>query len=239
VFASFALAAIAGGALTGASCGAPPPPGAQGQEAAPEDPGGGARKLQIAVLGDSLTAGLGLLSQESYPSVLEEMFAAEGYGEIEINNGGLSGDTTAGGLRRVEQVLAGNVEILVVALGGNDALRGLTIAQTYDNLDGIVQAAQNAGADVLLAGMQAPTNLGEDYQASFRELYVRLARAHAGYVKFIPFLLEGVAGQPELNQPDGIHPNAAGARKIAELLYPKLRDMVDQRLGSGGGAPPE
>ena len=208
------------------------------QAPAPEDPGGGGRKLRIAILGDSLTAGLGLLSQESYPSILQEMFEAEGYAEVDINNAGLSGDTTAGGLRRVEQVLSGNVEILVVALGGNDALRGLTVAQTYENLNGIVEAAQNASSDVLLVGMQAPTNLGEDYQLSFRALYGKLARDHGRYVKFIPFLLEGVAGQPELNQQDGIHPNAQGARKIAELLYPKLRDMVDQRLGAGGGGAP-
>jgi acyl-CoA thioesterase-1 len=238
VLSSIALVAISGCSLRNVSCGTPPEPQVA-QAPAPEDPTPGGRTLTIAFLGDSLTAGLGLLSQESYPSVLDDMFEAEGYGEVEVSNAGLSGDTTAGGLRRVEQVVSGNVEILVVALGGNDALRGLTIAQTYDNLNGIVEAASNAGVDVLLVGMQAPTNLGEDYQMSFRALYTRLAREHGRSLKFIPFLLEGVAGQPELNQQDGIHPNAAGARKIAELLYPKLRDMVDQRLGSGGGAPHE
>jgi acyl-CoA thioesterase-1 len=237
VLSSVALVALSGCSLRNLSCGAPPAPQvAQAPAPSPEDPGSGGRTLTIAFLGDSLTAGLGLLSQEAYPAILDDMFEAEGYGEVEMSNAGLSGDTTAGGLRRVEQVLSGNVEILVVALGGNDALRGLTIAQTYDNLNGIIEAALNAGVDVLLAGMQAPTNLGEDYQASFRALYTRLALQHGRNVKFIPFLLEGVAGQPELNQQDGIHPNAAGARKIAELLYPKLRDMVDQRLGSGGGA---
>ena len=236
ILSTLALLAISGCSLRNVSCGGRPE--AQVQQAptpSPEDPRGGSRTLTIAFLGDSLTAGLGLLSQEAYPQIVEDLFEAEGYGEVEVSNAGLSGDTTAGGLRRVEQVLSGNPEILVVALGGNDALRGLTVAQTYDNLNGIIEAAQNAGVDVLLVGMQAPTNLGEDYQATFRALYTRLARDHAAYVKFIPFLLEGVAGVPELNQPDGIHPNAQGARKMAELLYPKLRDMVDQRLGGGGG----
>ena len=239
ILSSIALIAISGCSLRNVSCGGPPPQVAQQTTPAPEDAGSsGGRTLTIAFLGDSLTAGLGLLSQEAYPSILDDMFEAEGYGEVEVSNAGLSGDTTAGGLRRIEQVLSGNVEIVVVALGGNDALRGLTIAQTYDNLNGIVEATLNASVDVLLVGMQAPTNLGEDYQASFRALYTRLALEHGRQVKFIPFLLEGVAGEPELNQQDGIHPNAAGARKIAELLYPKLRDMVDQRLGGGGGGAP-
>jgi acyl-CoA thioesterase-1 len=240
ILSSIAIVAISGCSLRNVSCGAAPPPQvAQETAPSPEDPGSGGRTLTIAFLGDSLTAGLGLLSQEAYPSILDDMFEAEGYGEVEVSNAGISGDTTAGGLRRIEQVVSGNVEIVVVALGGNDALRGLSIAQTYDNLNGIIEASLNAGADVLLVGMQAPTNLGEDYQSTFRALYNRLALEHGRQVKFIPFLLEGVAGQPELNQQDGIHPNAAGARKIAELLYPKLRDMVDQRLGSGGGAPHE
>ena len=239
ILSSIALIAISGCSLRNVSCGSPPPQVAQQTAPAPEDPGtGGGRTLTIAFLGDSLTAGLGLLSQEAYPSILDDMFEAEGYAEVEVSNAGLSGDTTAGGLRRIEQVLSGNVEIVVVALGGNDALRGLTIAQTYDNLNGIIEATLNASVDVLLVGMQAPTNLGEDYQASFRALYTRLALEHGRKVKFIPFLLEGVAGEPELNQQDGIHPNAAGARKIAELLYPRLRDMVDQRLGGGGGGAP-
>ena len=232
--AALGLATFAWGA-----CRASPPPAQQSPAASPEEEKPAGRTVGIVFLGDSLTAGLGLLSQEAYPSMLDEMFEAEGYGEVDVTNAGVSGDTTAGGLRRVHQMLSGSAEILVVALGGNDALRGLTITQTYDNLTGIIEEAQNASVDVLLVGMQAPTNLGEDYQTAFRAVFPRVARAHAPYVKFIPFLLEGVAGVPELNQPDGIHPNADGARRIAELLYPKLRDMVDQRLGAGGGAPHE
>jgi acyl-CoA thioesterase-1 len=181
----------------------------------------------IAFLGDSLTAGLGLLSTQAYPSLIGDMFLAEGYHEVEILNGGVSGDTTAGAARRVEQLLSPDVRILVVALGGNDALRGLTVAQTRENLELIVEQAFASGAEVLLAGMQAPTNLGEDYQAAFQETFHGLARDYGRRITSVPFLLEGVAAQPQLNQADGIHPNEQGARVIAEHIYPRLRDMVD------------
>lgn len=187
----------------------------------------------LAFLGDSLTAGLGLVSQDAFPSLIQERFQAEGYSEVETLNAGVSGDTTAGGLRRVEQVLQPDVKVLIVGLGGNDALRGLTVAQTHDNLAAIIQAAQAKGVAVMLAGMEAPTNLGEDYRASFRAVYSTLARENRGSLVFVPFLLEGVAGHPNLNQPDGIHPTAEGARIIADTLYPKLRDLVDQ-LSPGG-----
>jgi acyl-CoA thioesterase-1 len=156
------------------------------------------------------------------------MFAAEGYGEVEVANAGLSGDTTAGGLRRVEGVLAPNVKILVVALGGNDALRGLSVTQTRENLEQIIDTGLGSGVDVMLTGMEGPTNLGIDYRTNFRNTFVSLARQYAGQITFVPFLLEGVAGNPALNQADGIHPNEEGARRIAELLYPRLRDLVDQ-----------
>lgn len=184
------------------------------------------RIVEIAFLGDSLTAGLGLNASEAYPSRIQELFAAEGYGEVECLNGGISGDTTAGGRRRYEQLLTPSTKILVVALGGNDALRGLTVEQTHDNIAGIVQGASAKGLGVLLAGMEAPTNLGDDYRQGFRATFARVAREQSPV--FVPFLLEGVAGNPALNQADGIHPTAEGQRIIANLLYPKLRDMVDQ-----------
>jgi acyl-CoA thioesterase-1 len=207
----------------------PPPDEAAGQSVLPE-PGQlpEAGRTVIAVLGDSLTAGLGLALTDSYPSRLQEMFANEGYDTVEIANAGLSGDTTAGGLRRLPSVLAPNVQILVVALGGNDALRGLGLEQTHDNLARIIDAGLQAGARVVLAGMESPTNLGKDYQDGFHNVYVRLARDYQGRITFIPFLLEGVAGNPSLNQADGIHPNEQGARMVAEHLYPALRDLVDQ-----------
>jgi acyl-CoA thioesterase-1 len=187
-----------------------------------------ASKVVIPILGDSLTAGPGLTTSQAFPSRLQEMFQAEGYSEVEIQNAGVSGDTTAGGLRRVESLLAPNVRGMVVALGGNDALRGLSTTDTRENLSAIINQLRGANVNVLLAGMEAPTNLGEDYRASFRAIYAGLAQEYGREVIFVPFLLEGVAGNPALNQADGIHPNEQGARTIAELLYPRLRDMVDQ-----------
>jgi len=182
----------------------------------------------IAFLGDSLTAGLGLTSQQAYPALLEQMFDAEGYDKIEVINAGVSGDTTAGGLRRVEQTLESNVRILVIALGANDALRGLTTQQTHDNLKGIIEVARAKNVAVLLTGMEAPPNLGNDYRDAFRAIYMTLLREYSGSIAYVPFLLEGVAGNPALNQDDGIHPTAEGQKIIAQLLYPKLRDIVDQ-----------
>jgi acyl-CoA thioesterase-1 len=181
----------------------------------------------IVCLGDSLTAGLGLLADQAYPAVLERLFASEGY-EVEVVNAGVSGDTSAGALRRVESHLGPSVAALVVALGGNDALRGLSPSDTYDNLAAIVEAADAEGIPVLLAGMEAPPNLGVDYRDAFREAFINVARDYRDAVVWVPFLLEGVAGHAALNQADGIHPNETGARMIAELLYPKLRTVIDQ-----------
>lgn len=188
---------------------------------------------KIAFLGDSLTAGFGLLSQQSFPALIQAKFSADGFPEIEVINAGLSGDTTAGGLRRVQQVLEPDVRILVVALGGNDALRGLSVAETYNNLSEIIRLAQAHGAGVMLCGMEAPTNLGEDYRTAFRDVYMRLLREHQRQIAYVPFLLEGVAGNPALNQADGIHPTPEGAAIIADALFPKLRTMVES-MGGGG-----
>jgi acyl-CoA thioesterase-1 len=184
-------------------------------------------KPVIVCLGDSLTAGLGLLTEQAYPQVLERKFAAEGY-EVEVRNAGVSGDTSAGGLRRVEPLLGADVAAIVLALGGNDALRGLSATQTYENLAGIIEAADAEGIPVVLTGMEAPPNLGEDYREAFRTSFIRLARDYRDSVIWVPFLLEGVAGRPELNQADGIHPNEKGVEIIANLLYPKLRTLIDQ-----------
>jgi acyl-CoA thioesterase I len=197
-------------------------------------PGGTtSRPFKIVFLGDSLTAGLGLLSEEAYPALIGKKFADEGYSNVEIVNAGVSGDTTAGGLRRLPEALDSDTKILVVALGGNDALRALTTTQTYENLSQIVAKAQATGSWVLFAGMEAPPNLGEDYQQNFRAAFIRVAREHRTNLVYMPFLLEGVAGDAALNQPDGIHPNKEGARIIAENMYPKLRTIVDE-IGGGG-----
>lgn len=226
------LLLVGGCSLRNVACGVPPPPT---QEPVPVDdvasPEGGdqaAPAIGIVFLGDSLTAGLGLLTEQAYPHQIQEMFEAEGYHEVEAINAGISGDTTAGGARRVEGLLTEDVRILVLALGANDALRGLTTQQTYENLSAIIAAARSRGVDVLLCGMEAPTNYGEDYRVAFRSVFSRLLSEHRGDISFVPFLLQGIAGNPALNQADGIHPNTAGARAIAALLYEPLRTMVDQ-----------
>jgi len=232
---SLALAAAAACSIRDSACGRPAqssdePPASPAAAAAPAN---GSQRFRIVFLGDSLTAGLGLLSEEAYPVVLQQKFQDEGYGNVDITNASISGDTTAGGLQRVSGVLDRDVKILVLALGGNDALRGLPASQTRDNLAQIIEAAAANGTMVLLAGMEAPTNLGEDYQQAFHNTFIQLARTYRDRVVYMPFLLEGVAGHPELNQADGIHPNKQGAIAVAEHMYPKLRLMVDE-LGGGG-----
>ena len=235
-----AAALISGCSLRDVACGKPLSERAasqaaqqqQAQAAAPAEPGGAAPTFKIAFLGDSLTAGLGLLSQQAYPALVEDMFAAEGYDQIESINAGISGETTAGGRRRVEQTLEPGVRILLVALGANDALRGLSVSQSRENLKAIIDTARGKGIRIVLCGMEAPPNLGEDYRVPFREMYQQLAMDFRNDVKFVPFLLAGVAGDPAMNQADGIHPNEQGAKVIAGLVYPVLRSVVDE-LGGG------
>jgi acyl-CoA thioesterase I len=222
------------------SCGLPKNDVATADPTAPAAPGtaagsggGGGGGFEITFLGDSITAGLGLLGDQAFPALIERKFQAEGYRSIEAVNAGISGDTSAGGVRRIEQVLTPSVRVLVLSLGSNDALRGLTLTQTHDNLDAIINAAMAKNVVVLLTGLEAPTNYGADYRDAFRELFTQLLREHKGHIFFVPFLLDGVAGVPALNQSDGIHPNADGARVIADALYPRLRTIVDQ-IGGGG-----
>jgi acyl-CoA thioesterase-1 len=229
------LSTVAACSLRDAACG---PKGTSQVQTTPEQAaatGGGPAApshFKIVFLGDSLTAGLGLLSDQAYPILIGKRFAAEGYSNVEVVNAGISGDTTAGGARRAENLLDPDVKILVVALGGNDALRGLSTSQTRENLTTIIEAGRTRGAAVFLAGMEAPTNLGPDYQQNFHAIFSQLAREYKETVTFMPFLLEGVAGVAALNQGDGIHPNPDGARVIADNIYPKLRMMVDSM---GGG----
>jgi acyl-CoA thioesterase-1 len=168
------------------------------------------------------------LQAEAFPALLQGEFDADGYSRIDVINAGLNGDTTAGGLRRLEWVLEPSVKILVVALGANDALRGQSPAQTRANLSQIIETANKKNVRVLLTGMQAPTNMGELFQAEFRAIYPELAAKYN--ITFLPFLLEGIAGNPELNQEDGIHPTAAAQRMIADMLYPLLQPLADDML---------
>ncbi len=143
-------------------------------------------------------------------------------------NAGISGDTTAAGLRRLDWVLEPTVRILVVALGANDAMRGQSPTQTRENLSRIIETAQAKGVQVLLAGMEAPPNLGDQFRAEFRAIFPDLAAKYQ--VRLLPFLLQGIAGEARLNQEDGIHPTAEGQRMMAEMLYPLLQPMADDVL---------
>lgn len=177
----------------------------------------------IVALGDSLTAGLGVAADEAYPARLEARLAREGYG-YRVVNAGVSGDTTAGGLRRVDWVLRAKPEIVIVALGANDGLRAQSPQAMRENLATIVRRLQAAGARVLLAGMRLPPNYGAQYTKEFQAVFPEVARSTG--VAFMPFLLDGVAADPRLNQPDGIHPTAAGQQVIADRLWPYLRPLL-------------
>ncbi len=179
----------------------------------------------VVALGDSLTAGLGLDLDDAYPSRLERMLRAEGYA-VTVRNAGVSGDTSAAGLARAEWALDGDVRILILALGGNDGLRGLPADQLKRNLSRILALAGERGIRVLLAGMEAPPNFGAAYTAEFRAVFHDLAREHG--VAFMPFLLDGVAADPALNQADGIHPNADGAAIVAA----RVREAVEPLLSA-------
>jgi|TARA_B100000745_G_scaffold118833_1_gene76832 acyl-CoA thioesterase-1 len=182
----------------------------------------------IVFLGDSVTFGLGLPPHDAYPSIIQELIDAAGYG-YKVHNASVSGDTTAGGLRRLSWVLDGDIHaddihVLVIALGANDGLRGLSIVQMQENLSGIIEQAQSKDILVLLTGMEAPPNLGSLYANDFRVVFRDLADEYD--VTLLPFLLEGVAGNVELNQADGIHPNTKGAQMIAEMVWLTLKPML-------------
>jgi acyl-CoA thioesterase-1 len=179
---------------------------------------------RIVFLGDSLTAGLGLPVEQSYPALIQQRLKKEGL-PFQTVNAGVSGDTSAGGLSRLDWALEGDVRVLVVALGGNDGLRGLPVEQLKANLAQIIERARARGIRVILAGMEAPPNYGRDYIVAFHKVYPALA--HEYHVAFLPFLLQDVAGSQTLNQPDGIHPTAAGARIVADHVWTVLKPVLD------------
>lgn len=185
-----------------------------------------ADSLRLVFLGDSLTAGYGLDESEAYPALLAEKLKAEGH-SVEVVNAGISGDTSAGGARRVQWLTRQQIDIFVLALGANDALRGLDPDSTRENLRSIVTAVRDAHPDaaILLAGMLAPPNMGRDYREQFDRIYPELAEEMN--VLLLPFLLDGVAGERRLNLADGIHPNRDGQRKVAELVLPKLLQLIN------------
>lgn len=178
------------------------------------------------MLGDSLTAGYQLPAEDAFPARLEAALSQRGH-DVEVLNAGVSGDTSAGGLARLDWSLADHPQLMVVALGANDALRGLPPQQTEKNLAAILERLQQVDVTPILAGMKAPRNLGEAYYSSFDALYPRLAKEFQ--VPFYPFLLSGVAGRPEMNLADGIHPNRRGIAQMVEGILP-LVEIVLSRI---------
>jgi len=201
-------------------------PAASAPAASPD----GSNRPKIVALGDSLTAGLGLLQAQAYPSLLQEKLDQDGY-SWEVVNAGVSGDTSAAGLQRLEWALQeGDVRILILELGANDGLRGLPVDQMKTNLGEIIERARDRRIAVLLAGMEAPPNYGPEYASSFRQVYRDLA--HDYRLTFVPFMLDKVAGVSSLNQSDGIHPNIEGTQIVVDTLWTALRPMIDAAGGS-------
>jgi acyl-CoA thioesterase-1 len=179
---------------------------------------------RVVVLGDSLTAGFGIDPAQAFPALLQQRLDATGL-KYQVVNAGLSGDTSAGGLSRLEWALEGDVRVLIVALGGNDALRGLPAAELRSNLSTIIERAQARDVKVVLAGMEAPPNFGHAYAVEFHEIYPQLAKKYR--VALVPFLLKDVAGIEALNQRDGIHPNPKGAGLVADNVWTVLKPLVE------------
>jgi acyl-CoA thioesterase-1 len=190
-----------------------------------------AARPRIVVLGDSLTAGLGLAKEDAYPALLQQRLNEEGL-NYEVVNAGVSGDTSAGGLSRLDWALDGDVRVLIVALGGNDGLRGLPPAELKSNLARIIERAQARGIAVVLAGMEAPPNFGREYVTEFHQVYPALARQY--HAALVPFLLDGVAGNQMLNQRDGIHPTERGARIVADNVWSVLKPTLSHSEGQSG-----
>lgn len=186
-------------------------------------PSAAANPPQILVFGDSLAAGFGLPLEASFPARLEARLAADGT-RARVLNAGVSGDTTAGGLARLDWALADKPDLVILELGANDALRGIDPDTVRANLDAMIGKIRASGAKLLLAGMRAPPNWGEAYKKRFDALYPELAKAHG--VELYPFFLDGVAMEPALNQPDGLHPNARGVAAVVDRIAPYVAKLL-------------
>lgn len=189
----------------------------------------------IFVLGDSIAAGYGVDPEEAFPGLLQQRINQQKL-PYEVVNAGVSGDTTAGGVRRMPWLLRRHMDVLVLELGGNDGLRGITPKETKANLEKIIDLARekNPEVQVIVAGMQMPQNMGEDYTREFREVFPTVAKEKK--TKLIPFLLEGVGGKPDLNLPDRIHPNPAGHKIIADMVWPVLEPLLGAPRGPVQGS---
>jgi len=220
ILAAVLLAACGGGSRETSS---PPAQTAQAPAAAPTP---AENVPKIVAFGDSLTAGYGLAPQESYPALLQKLIDADGF-KYEVVNAGVSGDTSAGGVRRIDWSLdAGNVRFVILELGANDFLRGQPVAETKKNLSEIIKRAKSRDAEVLLAGMLTTTNTGRDYEVEISDAFKTLASEHD--VPLIPFFLEGVAGIDRYNQQDSVHPNAEGTKLVAAPVYRHLKPLLEK-----------
>jgi acyl-CoA thioesterase-1 len=184
-----------------------------------------AARETVFVVGDSIAAGHGVDPEEAFPGLLQQRINEKKLA-YEVVNAGVSGDTTAGGVRRMPWLLKRKMDVLVLELGGNDGLRGITPKETKANLEKIIDLAREKNPDVqiILAGMQMPQNMGEDYTREYREVFPGVAKSKS--VKLIPFLLEGVGGKADLNLPDRIHPNPAGHKIVAETVWAALQPLL-------------
>lgn len=186
-------------------------------------------RLTLMAFGDSLVHGYGLPQGEPFPEQLEARLHQAGYADVEVVNAGNSGDTTRSGRARLSWALQDDVDAAIVVLGANDALRGIDPSVTRENLDAVLGTLKEKGIATLLAGMKAPRNLGQAYVEEFDAIYPGLAEQHE--VVFYPFFLKGVAQRAELNQSDGIHPNAKGVAVIVDNILPKVRDLIARARG--------
>lgn len=179
----------------------------------------------IVFFGNSLSAGYGLSPSEAFPAVIQQKIDSAGL-QYKVVNAGVSGETTAGGVSRIDWILQQPVDVFVLELGGNDGLRGVPVAQTESNLQTIIDRvkAKYPSAKIVLAGMQVPPNMGKDYAEAFRSVYPKLAAQNK--ITLVPFLLEGVGGEAKLNQADGIHPTAEGARMVAQNVWQVLQPLL-------------
>ncbi len=185
---------------------------------------------KILAFGDSLTAGFGVSREEAYPAQLQTRLEQAGL-HYQVINAGVSGETTAGGLRRVAWVLNGRPTLVILELGANDGLRGLSLEQTRANLEAIIRRFRDAQVKVVLAGMKLPPNYGREYTEGFEGLFPALARQYR--LPLIPFFLAGVAARPELNQADGIHPTAEGYRLVADTVFAALQPLLETQASGG------
>ncbi|MBF0481063.1 MAG: arylesterase [Desulfovibrionaceae bacterium] len=216
--AAAAFAALALGTLVSpAPCAAGPDPG---------------REIHLTAFGDSLTAGFGLRADQAFPACLERLLRAKGFA-VSVDNAGVSGDTTAGGLERLDWSIPGTPDGVILELGANDGLRGLPTDMIEANLEAIIDRLAARGAPVMLVGMKAIMNMGPDYGREFAALFSRLAQKHG--MVFYPFFLEGVADAPGLNQSDGLHPNAAGTEEVARRVLPSVLEFL-RRIAARRGA---